>query len=35
LRFRQARKSLQEKRPKFIGPYQVDNFLVREHGVRE
>ena len=33
--FRQIRKSLQKKRPKLIGPSEVDNFFVGEDGVSE
>src|ERR1700687_5452108 len=35
LLFRQAWKSLQKQWAEFIGPYQIYDFLVGEHGVRE
>ena len=33
--FRQASKALHEKRAKLIGPNQVDDLFMVEHGVRE
>jgi len=35
LLFRQRWKSLEKKRLQFIGPHQVHDFLVRQHGICE